>query len=59
MNKRHNQALHLTLQGNRLEVIVIDISTDESKVQDRAYSNRDKLEARLDALLQQLFEMRD
>ena len=41
-------------QGNRLEVIVIDISTDEGKVEDRAYSNRDKLEARLDALLQHI-----
>ena len=44
---------------NKLEVIMINIATDESKVEDRAYSSRDKLEARLDALLQQLFGMRE
>ena len=44
---------------NKLEVIMIDIATDESKVEDRAYSSRDKLEARLDALLRQLLGMRE
>ena len=42
---------------NKLEVIMIDIATEESKVEDKTYSSRDKLQARLDALLQQLLGM--
>ena len=44
---------------NKLEVIMIDTATDESKVEDRAYASRDKLQARLDALLKQLLGMRE
>ena len=46
-------------QGNRLEIITIDVETEEAKVEDRAYASPDKLRARLDAFLEQLAEMRD
>lgn len=43
---------------NKLEVVIIDVATDESSVEDEAYSTREKLEARLDALLRQLLGLR-
>ena len=44
---------------NKLEIIMIDVATDQSVVEDRAYSSRDSLRDRLDSLLQQLLEMRE
>ena len=42
-------------QGNRLEVITIDVVTEEAKVEDKSYSTSDKLLARLDAFFEQFF----
>lgn len=46
-------------QGNKLEIILIDIATDEAQVEDKAYASPDRLNARLDAFLKQLARMRD
>ena len=53
----HAVAISAWEHENKLEIIVIDTTTDESKVEDKAYASRDKLQARLDALLKQLLEM--
>jgi len=44
-------------QGNRLEVIVIDASTGDAKVEDKEYADSEKMKLRLSALLTQLQEM--
>ena len=46
-------------QGNRLEIIMIDVATDDAKVEDKSYSNSDKLLARLDAFIDQISRMRE
>jgi hypothetical protein len=53
----HTVAISAWDHENKLEVIMIDTATDESKVEDKAYASRDKLQARLDALLNQLHSM--
>ena len=44
-------------QGNRLEIIMIDVATEDAKVEDKAYSSPSQLQARLNAFLEQLSGM--
>ncbi len=46
-------------QGNRLEIIMIDVATDNATVEDKSYSNSDMLLARLDAFIDQISRMRE
>ena len=46
-------------QGKRLEIITIDVATEEAKVEDKSYSTSDKLLARLDAFIDQFIPMRE
>ncbi len=46
-------------QGNRLEIITIDVATEEAKVDDKSYPTSDKLLARLDAFIDQFIRMRE
>jgi hypothetical protein len=51
----HTVAITAWDQGNRLEIITIDLATEEAKVEDNSYSSSDKLLARLDAFIDQFF----
>ena len=43
--------------GNRLEIVTINVKTEEAKVDDKSYPTTDKLLARLDAFIDQFFHM--
>ena len=54
----HTVAISAWDQGNKLEIIVIDENTGKAKVDDKAFSSREQLLARLDAFLVQFESMK-